>query len=495
MRRAAASSSSIDPRRTRNRGDRRPAHRFIRPGADVFLLLGMVHTLFDEGLVQPGPPGRARARASSGASARSPTSRPRRSRRAAASTRRRSASWRATLASTERAAVYGRIGTCTQEYGSLVQLAGRRAQRADRPPRCAGRRDVPEGAGVRGQHDRQAGHRPRHRHRPPRRAASSGAPEVFGELPMTCLAEEIETPGAGPGEGADHGRRQPGAVGAERRAHRGRARAARVHGQRRHLPQRDLAPRRRDPARPVAARGNRTTTWRSRMLSWRNHARYSAAVFEPRQRAAARVADVAAADRASCRAAARTPTSTRSTTRCFEDDREAQRRRARRGDRCSALSRAARARSASSSSRCAAARTATASAATPDGLTLAKLKAAPDGIDLGALHAAHARDCCARRRARSSSRRRSLLADLSRAAADLARAGARARHRRAPPGALEQQLDAQPAGARQGAVPLHRARESRRTRSAWAWPHGRPARISVAGRPRRSRPRSRSATR
>ena len=29
-------------------------HHFIRPGADVFLLLGLVHTLFDEKLVQLG---------------------------------------------------------------------------------------------------------------------------------------------------------------------------------------------------------------------------------------------------------------------------------------------------------------------------------------------------------------------------------------------------------------------------------------------------------
>ncbi|MFX8887424.1 hypothetical protein ABTM83_20625, partial [Acinetobacter baumannii] len=30
-----------------------------------------------------------------------------------------------------------------------------------------------------------------------RRSRVSGAPEVFGEFPLTCLAEEIETPGDG----------------------------------------------------------------------------------------------------------------------------------------------------------------------------------------------------------------------------------------------------------------------------------------------------------
>src|SRR6185295_16067558 len=43
----------IDPRRTET-AEIADAHHFIRPGSDAFLLLGMVHTLFDENLVKLG---------------------------------------------------------------------------------------------------------------------------------------------------------------------------------------------------------------------------------------------------------------------------------------------------------------------------------------------------------------------------------------------------------------------------------------------------------
>jgi anaerobic selenocysteine-containing dehydrogenase len=101
-----------------------------------------------------------------------------------------------TLAATERAAVYGRIGTCTQEYGSLTSWL------VDVLNVLTGHLDVPGGAMfpkaaafaantagtpgsgrgiVTGRH----------------KSRVSGAPEVYGELPATCLAEEIETPGVG----------------------------------------------------------------------------------------------------------------------------------------------------------------------------------------------------------------------------------------------------------------------------------------------------------
>src|SRR5207344_2705772 len=43
----------VDPRRTETAAIA-DEHHFIRPGADVFLLLGLLHALFDEGLVRPG---------------------------------------------------------------------------------------------------------------------------------------------------------------------------------------------------------------------------------------------------------------------------------------------------------------------------------------------------------------------------------------------------------------------------------------------------------
>ena len=98
------------------------------------------------------------------------------------------------------------------------ELARRRAQRAHRPPRRAGRRDVPQAPPParrtrRGEPGRGRGVALG----PLARAACAALPEVFGELPVACLAEEIETPGEGQVRALITRRRQPGAVGAERR--------------------------------------------------------------------------------------------------------------------------------------------------------------------------------------------------------------------------------------------------------------------------------------
>ncbi len=47
------------------------------------------------------------------------------------------------LAAAPRAAVYGRIGTCTQEFGTLASWLVDVLNFADRQPRSRGRRDVP----------------------------------------------------------------------------------------------------------------------------------------------------------------------------------------------------------------------------------------------------------------------------------------------------------------------------------------------------------------
>ncbi len=59
----------VDPRRTETArlADR---HLFIRPGGDVFFLLGMAHTLFDEGLVRLGALAEPRERRRGGARGR-----------------------------------------------------------------------------------------------------------------------------------------------------------------------------------------------------------------------------------------------------------------------------------------------------------------------------------------------------------------------------------------------------------------------------------------
>jgi anaerobic selenocysteine-containing dehydrogenase len=186
----------IDPRRTETAA-LADQHLFLRPGADAFLLLAIVHTLFGEELVRLGrlaahidpaavdairaaaqdfPPERVAARCGIDADAIRGLAR--------------------ALAGAERAAVYGRIGTCTQEYGTLASWL------VDAINLLTGHLDEPGGAmfpkapafaaNTAGAPGRGKGI-PLGR----RRSRVSGAPEVFGELPMGCLAEEIETPGDG----------------------------------------------------------------------------------------------------------------------------------------------------------------------------------------------------------------------------------------------------------------------------------------------------------
>jgi anaerobic selenocysteine-containing dehydrogenase len=185
----------IDPRRTETAAIA-DAHHFIRPGADVFLLAAMARTLFDEGLVRPGRLAEWTAGIDAVREAVAPFTADAVAARCgiAADTIRGLAR---ELASTERACVYGRIGTCTQEFGTLSSWL------VDVLNVLTGHLDAPGGA----MFPEAAAFAPNTHGKPGMgrgivtgRHASrvSGAPEVLGELPMTLLAEEIET--AGPGQ-------------------------------------------------------------------------------------------------------------------------------------------------------------------------------------------------------------------------------------------------------------------------------------------------------
>ena len=184
----------VDPRRTETAGVA-DAHHFIRPGADVFFLLGIAHALFDEKLVRPGrlaehcigldevehavrdyAPERVAARCGIDAATMRDLAR--------------------SLANTPRAAIYGRIGTCTQQFGTLCSWL------IDVINVLTGHLDAEGGA----MFPKAAAFSANTRGKPGSgrgvisgRYASrvSGAAEVSGELPITCLAEEIDTPGPG----------------------------------------------------------------------------------------------------------------------------------------------------------------------------------------------------------------------------------------------------------------------------------------------------------
>ena len=100
------------------------------------------------------------------------------------------------LAGAERAAVYGRIGTCTQEFGTLaswlVDVLNVVTGNLDRPggamfTKAAAGSSNSRGTPGRGKGMQVARWRTRVR----------GLPEALGELPVAGLAEEIDTPGEG----------------------------------------------------------------------------------------------------------------------------------------------------------------------------------------------------------------------------------------------------------------------------------------------------------
>ena len=185
----------IDPRRTRT-AEEADEHHFIRPGSDALLLFALVHVLFDEelatpedrllpftdgldeirGLAEPFSPESVSAACGIGAGE---------IRRMARE-----------LAAAPRAAVYGRIGTCTQAFGTvaswLVDVLNFLTGNLDREggamfPRAAAGQANAAGEPGRGRGIRFGRWQSRVR----------GLNEIFGELPVVCLAEEIDTPGEG----------------------------------------------------------------------------------------------------------------------------------------------------------------------------------------------------------------------------------------------------------------------------------------------------------
>ncbi|OBH66329.1 molybdopterin dinucleotide-binding protein [Mycobacterium colombiense] len=165
----------------------------IVPGTDAALLLAVAHTLFDEDLIKPGPhvdgvdamrravadwpPERVSAVTGIGED---------RIRQLARE-----------LAATEKSVVYGRIGLCNQEFGSLASWL------VDAVNILTGHFDTPGGAmfpkpaawsittqPLPGLEDGAAEFGRWH-------TRVRGAKEVLGQAPVSCMAEEIATPGDG----------------------------------------------------------------------------------------------------------------------------------------------------------------------------------------------------------------------------------------------------------------------------------------------------------
>jgi anaerobic selenocysteine-containing dehydrogenase len=184
----------VDPRRTRTAREA-DEHHFIRPGTDALLLFALVHTLFDEqledlGALGPDVAGLEEVRELASGFAPEEVADPC---GIAADDIRRMAR---ELAAAPRAAVYGRIGTTTQRFGTtaswLVDVLNVVTGNLDRPGGAMFPRPAAGSSNTTGEPGRGRGAAFGRWH-----SRVRGLGEVFGELPVACLAEEIETPGDG----------------------------------------------------------------------------------------------------------------------------------------------------------------------------------------------------------------------------------------------------------------------------------------------------------
>jgi anaerobic selenocysteine-containing dehydrogenase len=184
----------VDPRRSRT-ADMASQWLAIRPGTDAHLLAALANVVVAEGLVDTGsvrdhlagldevtaalaPFTPEAVAATVGVSATTITDLARR------------------LAAAPSAAVYGRIGTTTQVFGTtaswLIDVLNVLTGNLDRPGGAMFTKAAAGQANTRGEPGRGRGVQIGRR-----RSRVSDLPESLGELPVAALAEEIETPGEG----------------------------------------------------------------------------------------------------------------------------------------------------------------------------------------------------------------------------------------------------------------------------------------------------------
>ncbi|MGA4542435.1 molybdopterin-dependent oxidoreductase [Uniformispora flossi] len=195
IRRGGGKVVVIDPRRT-GTADAADEWLPIVPGTDAALLMAVVHTLFDEKLVELGDAAphiagvdqvAALARdwtpESVAATCRIPADRIRELARE--------------LAAAESAVVYGRIGLCNQEFGTLaswlVDVVNILTGHFDTPGGLMFPKPVNWSVATLTQGSKNADGAPFGRWH----SRVRGAAEVLGQVPVSCLAEEIDTEGEG----------------------------------------------------------------------------------------------------------------------------------------------------------------------------------------------------------------------------------------------------------------------------------------------------------
>jgi anaerobic selenocysteine-containing dehydrogenase len=177
----------VDPRRTET-AKVATEHLFVRPGSDAFVLLAMLNVLFEEGLARPAAYVEGVDTVRAAIADFTPELAERHSGIAADDVRRVAREF----AGAESAAAYGRVGVSTQEFGSVchwaVNLLNVLTGNLDREGGAMFTSPAVDVVGRRlvgpGHHDVW-------------RSRVRGLPEFGGELPVSVLREEIETPGEG----------------------------------------------------------------------------------------------------------------------------------------------------------------------------------------------------------------------------------------------------------------------------------------------------------
>ena len=157
------------------------------------------------------------------------------------------------LSEAPRAAVYGRIGTCNQEFGTLaswlVDVLNVLTGNLDREGGAMFSNPVAWSLASLTPPEFANGFTLRRW-----RSRVRGAPEVLGQVPISCLAEEIATPGKGQIRALITIAGNPVISAPDAAKLDAALPGARFHAEHRQLAERDHAPRGRDPARPVGAR-------------------------------------------------------------------------------------------------------------------------------------------------------------------------------------------------------------------------------------------------
>ena len=183
----------VDPRRTET-ARLADEHLPIRPGTDALFLFALVHTLFEEGLLRLGrlePMVEGIEEVRSLARSFPPETVSARVGLDAATLRRLARE----IVAAPSAACYGRIGTCTQEFGTLsswlVDVVNVLSGNLDRAGGAMF--TTPATSFKYGDTSRKSRRLPYGRWK----SRARGLPEFGGELPAVALAEEIETPGEG----------------------------------------------------------------------------------------------------------------------------------------------------------------------------------------------------------------------------------------------------------------------------------------------------------